>query len=747
MTDQGTIQDIPFTCTLDCGSRCELVARVRVADKGGGADPAHQSGAHAGGTRTHSGGTLAHSGGTRIDTPTGRPDTVERPRLIPCARGRAQGRARTAPDRLLYPQRRAGPRGSGRFARITWDEALDEIAERLREIQAHHGPQALLHATGAGSVSGRGFSGADASRRFFAHWGPVTATSGNMSNHNVSVAADWMLGGRLPGSDRATLLDARLILLWGMNPAETHMGPNTAHFIAQARDRGARVIVIDPRYTDTCILADQWIPIRPGSDAALVAAMAYVLESEGLVDRAFMASHTAGYAAYRRYLLGEEDAMPKTPAWAEPLTGIPAATIHELARDYALSRPAALLPGWGPQRTLYGEQISRALIVLACLSGNVGLRGGGLASVGTRLNSSPGGHLPGGPHTHRNGAARRVSAVMWAREVLQGRLSPPLRAAYIVASNLINRSPDTRANARALAQLDWVIVHEPFMTPTARYADLALPICTDLERSDLVTSWGHDQHLFYSRQALAPAGEARTDYWVFARLAERLGFGAAYTENRSEEQWIERFLDARRLDVEGLERAGIMRQDGEPRVALAEFRADPLAHPLPTPSGRIEISNPQAEEVGLPAIPSFVEAGDGDGEHPLQLITPHYKFRSNSCLDAVPWLQRLEPHAVWINPLDARARDIADRDTVEVYNRRGTIRLPAKVTARIMPGVVCVYQGAWYRPGPDGVDEGGCANVLTEHRESPTGGCATHSTWVEVRPSAAEVKSPRRNRA
>jgi anaerobic dimethyl sulfoxide reductase subunit A len=528
-----------------------------------------------------------------------------------------------------------------------------------------------------------------------------------------------------------------------MNPAETHMGPNTAHFIAQARDQGARVIALDPRYTDTCILADRWIPIRPGSDAALAAAMATVLQSEGLADEAFMASHTTGYAAYRRYLLGEDDATPKTPEWAEPLTGIPADTIRELARDYASSKPAALLPGWGPQRTLYGEQISRALIVLACLSGNVGVRGGGLASVGTRLNSIPVGHLPGGPHP----PTRRVSAVSWAEEILQQRLSPPLQAAYIVASNLINRSPNTRANARALDQLDWIVVHEPFMTPTARYADLVLPICTDLERSDLVTSWGHDLHVFYSRQAVAPAGEARTDYWVFAQLAQRLGFGEAYTGGRSEEQWMERFLAARHLDVEGLEREGIMRQDGEPRVTLAAFRADPLSHPLPTASGRIEISNPQAQEYGLPAIPSFIEASGGDGEHPLQLITPHYKFRSNSCLDAVPWLQRLEPHAVWINPLDAQARDIVDGDTVEVYNQRGTIRLPAKVTPRIMTGVVCVYQGAWYRPGPDGVDEGGCANVLTEHRESPTGGCATHTTWVEVHVPTRGAGPSRRTRA
>jgi anaerobic dimethyl sulfoxide reductase subunit A len=552
-----------------------------------------------------------------------------------------------------------------------------------------------------------------------------------MSNHCASIAAQWVLGGRVSGSDRATLVDSRLIILWGNNPAETHMGPNTCHFIAEARDRGARVILIDPRYTDSSVLADQWIPIRPGTDAALAAALAYVLETEGLADQTFMTSHTAGYELYRRYVLGEDDAVPKTPTWAAEKTGVVADTIYRLARDYGTVKPAALLPGWAPQRTLHGEQIARALIVLACLSGNVGVPGGGVASVGVRSGNIPVGGLPRGPHA----PARQLRTATWATAVLQDQLSPPIEMACIVASNLINRSPDTRANARALAAIDFVVVNEPFFTPTARCADIVLPICTDLERSDLVTSWGHDQHLFLSQQAVEPAGKARTDFWVFAELARRLGFGDAYTGGKSPAEWMTRFLASGRLDVDSLQDDGIMREDGEPRVALAGFRVDPAAHPLQTASGKIEISCPQAERCGLPSIPSYVEMADDGKEYPLQLITPHYKFRSNSCLHAIPWLQRLEPHAVWINGRDAQARDIAHGDLVEVFSVSGVIRLPAKVTERIMPGVVCVYQGTWYRPGPDGVDEGGCANVLTGQRESPSGGFATHSTWVDVRRS------------
>jgi anaerobic dimethyl sulfoxide reductase subunit A len=516
-----------------------------------------------------------------------------------------------------------------------------------------------------------------------------------------------------------------------MNPAELHMGPNTAHFIASARDQGTRVILIDPRYTDSAILADQWIPIKPGTDAALAAAIAYVLVSEGLADLAFITSHTAGYDLYERYLFGIDDRQPKTPDWAEKKTGIPANTIRQLALEYGTAKPAALLPGWAPQRTLYGEQIARALIVLACLSGNVGIRGGGLASVGTRNNILPVEGLPSGPHD----PSRFVFTGSWAKDILLNQLDPPIALVYIVASNLINRSPDTRANAEALSQIDFVVVHEPFLTPTTRYADIVLPITTDLERSDLVTSWGHDQHLFYSKQAVEPAGEARSDYWVFAQIAERLGLGEAYTNGKCVEEWLYEFLDPQSLDVESLQNQGIMRQDNEIRIALADFRADPITHALPTPSGKIEIAYQQASEFGLPVIPSYIESPLADGPYPLQLITPHYKFRANSCFHAVPWLAHLETHAVWINPLDAQKRGIAVGDLVEVLNERGVIRLPVKVTGRIMPGVVCVYQGSWYRPGPDGVDEGGCANVLTEHRETPTGGFATHTTWVEVRRS------------
>jgi anaerobic dimethyl sulfoxide reductase subunit A len=367
-------------------------------------------------------------------------------------------------------------------------------------------------------------------------------------------------------------------------------------------------------------------------------------------------------------------------------------------------------------------------MTLACMSGNVGIQGGGFAGRGNRINIVPIDSLPRGPHK----PVGRVSSAAWASNILEDDLDPPIKMAYIVAANLINRTPDTLRNIQALKQLDFIVVQDPYLTPTARFADIVLPICTDLERTDLVVSWGHDSHLFYSQQSVDKLGESRTDYWVFSNLAKRLGIHEAYTQGRSEEEWISHLLGSSELDVGVLKREGIIRLDGEPRVALAEFRADPKANPLNTSSGLIEIVCPEAVKAGLPSVPSYIGTCEDSEQYPLQLLTPHSRIRSHSCLHTNPWLQRLEPHSVWINSKDAKVRGVQDGEVVEVTSKSGTIRIPAMVTERIMPGVVCVYQGTWYQPSSDDVDEGGCTNVLTTHRTTKTGGYATHSDRVEV---------------
>lgn len=698
MSHESKIERVPFTCTYDCGGRCELVACVQD-------------------------GRLV-----RIDTPPGRPDTIENPRLVPCLRGRARRRLQSSRKRLLKPMRRTGARGSEEFEEISWDEALDEVSERLAHYKDGYGAESILHIIGYGSIGGRGFSGAAASGRFFSHWGSVTGTVGNPSSWCAGVAAQWMMGGTSSNIYAAELLESRLIILWGMNPAENRHGINLAYYVSLARDRGARVVLIDPRYTDSGVLADQWIPIKPGTDVALMTAIAHIWETAGTYDTEFISTHTVGYEAYRGYLLGEDDNTPKTPEWAAKITGISEDTIRQLAHEYASTKPAAaLLAGLGPQRSRYGEQVERALITLACMSGNMGTLGGGMTHGGRHpVVHIPVRHLPYGSFK----STRNLKVENWAKDILEDGLNPPIKMAFIVATNAINRSSNTRANARALEKLDYVVVNDEFLTPTARYADIVFPICTDLERMDIVGGQG----LFYNGQPLEPAGEAQTDYWVFARLAERLGLGEAYTDGKTQAEWVEYFLEAGKLDTDDLQRNGVIRSPGKPSSRLASFREDPQAHPLNTSSGLIEITCAQAEEHNLPIIPSYVESSwDGSSDCPLRLITPHSKLRANSSGHANPWLQHFEPHRVWISSKDAEARGIVDGELVEVFNQYGTVAIPAKVTERIMPGVTCIYQGVWYQPNADGVDIGGCPNVLTGHHLSPTGGMAVHSEWVEIR--------------
>ena len=702
----ATLERIPFTCTSDCGGHCELVACVQD-------------------------GQLV-----RIDTPPNRPDTDELPRLIPCIRGRAHRRLLSSQDRLRHPLRRVGARGSGEFERVSWDAALDEVAERLTALKREHGPEALLHIGSSGSLGGRGISGASTSRRFFSFWGGVTGTYGHMSAWCEIQGTNWTLGRSRLFVRTEALRESRLILLWGCNPAELRRGVNLAYGISRARDAGAKVVLIDPRCTDTGVLADQWIPIRPGTDVALVAAIAQVWEDEGLVDGEFMATHTVGYDDYRSYVLGSADGVPKTPEWASEIAGAPAEVIRQLAREYAASKPAIILKGLGPQRSLYGEQTERALLTLAAMSGNMGTRGGGLAGHSIHARGRiPLGEMPQGPHR----PTRAVRSENWARFLLDGDLDPPVKMAYVVAANAVVRSTDTHANIRAMEGLDFVVVQDQFLTPTARHADLVLPVCMDIERTDLVAG-GAD--VFYTPQVVAPAGESKTDYWVFAQLAGRLGFGPAYTQELTEEGWIDRLLHQVNLDVRELQSSGIQRyhDDAEERaiVDLGDFVRDPARHPLDTPSGLVEIASDAAIKHGLPHIPSYIDSRPGHRrDHPLQLVTPHNKLRANSSLHPNAWLQRLEPHTVWINPRDAARRSIADGDLVKVYSPKGVIARPAKVTPRIIPGVVCIYQGVWFEPDENRVDRAGCANVLTSHDVSPTGGMAVHSQWVQVRRAEA----------
>ena len=313
---------------------------------------------------------------TRIET-----DDGEEPQYRGCARGRAFRQRVYSPDRLLYPMKRVGARGEGKFERISWDEALDTVAGELTRIRETYGPASVIFKFSGGDLSYGSLQSKTPHLRMLNMTGGCSEVWGLHSFEGACFAEMAHFGTvRAASNTRDDLLNSRLIILWGANPAETVYLTSTDWYLTQAREAGIKIVSVDPRYTRTATLcASQWIPIKPGTDAAMLMAMAHVIISEDLQDQKFLDTYTIGFDKFKDYVMGMEDGIPKTPRWAETITGVAAATIENLARDYATIKPGALLSGISPGRTAFGEQFHRATATLAAMTGNIGIHGGDAA--------------------------------------------------------------------------------------------------------------------------------------------------------------------------------------------------------------------------------------------------------------------------------------------------------------------------------------------------------------------------------
>ncbi|MBW1837203.1 MAG: molybdopterin-dependent oxidoreductase [Deltaproteobacteria bacterium] len=718
---------VPTGCCHDCGGRCVLRAHVK-------------------------GGKIV-----RFET-----DNGEAPQIRACLRGRAYRQRIYHPDRLKYPLRRVGERGEGKFERVTWDEALDEVAYRLKQIKEAYGNSAIFFAMGSGNqgmLHGPIPVGAmlQAFGGFTRIWG-VSSYEGPLF---ASMATYGTIG---TGNSRDDLLNSRLVIMWGWNPANTIWDPETNFTLARVKEQGTRMVAVDPRYTDTvATYAHQWIPIRPGSDAAMLIAMAHVIVSEGLQDQAFIDRYTVGFERYKAYVLGHEDGVPKTPQWAESITTVPAETIATLGREYATIKPAALIAGWGPARAALGEQYCRAANVLCTLTGNIGIPGGyasGFMRAYSSRETASGSHGSKNPveqgapprpyslHKLRGGtnpSSARIHSAKVFDAMLRGRAggySTDLKMAYVVASNFINQHSNTNKGVEAFKALEFVVVHEQFMTPTAKFGDIVLPVNTFMERSDIAPPWLGSPYYIYLNKAVDSMYDTKSDLEIVRMLSKKLGLPAKLAD--LEEEQILKRIAARRNDIddfEKLQKNGVLKiKLKQPVISFKEQVNDPENHPFSTLSGKIEIDCDHLAEMEhplIPSIPRYLTHEEGydsplSRKYPLQLLTTHHKTRAHSTWYNVAWLREVEPHAVWINPKDAEIRRIREGILVDVFNDRGRIRLPAKVTERIMPGVVNVSQGAWYDPDENGVDRGGCANVLTEDAHSPGGAHHMNSALVQI---------------
>lgn len=710
-----------------------------------------------------------------------------------CLRGRSIRRRMNHPERLNYPMKRVGRRGEGKFKRISWEEAFDEIANNLKRIVAKYGNEAVYINYTSGIVGGnitRSSPYASLVARLMNCYGGFLSHYGTYSTAQISCAMPYTYGSN-DGNSTSDIENSKLVVLFGNNPAETRMsGGGITYYLEQARERSnARMIVIDPRYTDTAAgREDEWIPIRPGTDAALVAGLAHVLITENLVDQPFLDAYCVGYdektlpegapanGHYKAYILGQgEDGTAKTPQWASHITGIPVDRIVKLAREIGQAKPAYISQGWGPQRQANGELTSRAIAMLPILTGNVGINGGNSGARESTYTITIE-RMP----VLSNPIKTQISCFSWTDAIARGpemtakkdgvrgkdKLDVPIKFIWNYAGNTItNQHSDINKTHDILqddTQCEMIVVLENFMTASAKYADILLPDLMTTEQEDIIPNdyAGNMGYLIFIQPATTAKFERKGIYEVMSEVARRLGpdVYTKFTENRTQREWLQ-YLYAKMLvkdpalpAYEELRKMGIYKRK-DPNghfVAYKKFRQDPQSNPLKTPSGKIEIYSSALADIAsqwelekdetispLPVYASTFEGWDDPlrSQYPLQMFGFHYKARTHSTYGNIDILQAACRQEVWINPLDAQTRGIENGDQVKVFNGRGEVRVAAKVTPRIMPGVVAMGQGAWHQANMKGdrVDHGACMNTLTTHRPSPLAkGNPQHTNLIQI---------------
>ena len=649
-----------------------------------------------------------------------------------------------SPDRVFYPMRRVMGKGAGAprtgqspvptqaFQRISWDEALDEITRRLKQAAAESGPESILPYSYGGTIAA--LNGASMDRRFFHRLG-ASQLERSICSSAGEEGLKSVIGIKM-GTEPEQFAHSRYIIAWGSNihGNNVHLWP----FIEDARRKGARLVVIDPYRTRTAKCADWYLPINPGTDAALALGMMHVIINGNL--------HDADYVS--RYTIGFEDLKPKVqeypPEKVAHWTGIPADDIRKLAREYASERPAVIRVNYGIQRSERGGMSMRAVAMLPCLTGSWKEVGGGLqlSTSGAFGLNKDGLEMPELMQKALGRPARVVNMVQLGR-ALNSLNDPPVKALFVYNSNPAAVCPNQNEVIRGLKRPDlFTVVHEQFFTDTTDYADIVLPATTFFEHKDLVGAYGH-YYLQTSTQAIEPMGECRSNVEMFRALAEKMGFDEECF-GESVDSMIDCALDSPNPWLKGISRERLERekhvrlQFGGPsaQAGAAEPPFLPFAKgDFPTPSGKAEFYSEKLKGQGLDPVVAYTPPeesrhGVKANGFPLELLARKPDNHLNSTFANVASVRALEPlmGVLEMHASDAKTRNIRDGDQVRAFNGRGEAVLRAQVNGSVAPGVVAARLD-WARFDPSSRN----INALTSEKLTDMGNAATfYSVCVEV---------------
>lgn len=762
---------------------------------------------------------------TRVKSDDTHEDTPDYPQQRSCVRGRSQRKVIFGADRLKYPMIRKNwkpgggdkeLRGKDEWVRISWDEALDIYASEIKRVKENYGNESIftVHPGDMGRVLGL-YGG------YVNRWGSV---SWGTWREDYPLLTGIPGTGDTAGNDRFRMRKAKLIILWGVNSAVSSNG-NPTYYYLQAKKAGAKFIGVDPFYNDTYVaLADEWIPIRPGTDTPMLLGMAYHMIENNLHNQEFLDKYTVGFDRehmpeassandnFKDYILGTFDGQPKTPEWAAEICGVPPEKIRWLAQEIATTHPAMIQTAGAPARINNGEYLPQAMLTIGWMTGNTGFVGSGVgpnmhnraANAGSALVSAGSAGVESIPNPlNDKGTRRSAPNILNNCEMWEAILSGKYHAGYddmrdidirmIISADFgdaLNQRTNTNKGIQAFRKVEFVAVQSLFLNTSAKYADLVLPVTSQWEQQGNFQT-GDREILVYNSQVVQPLFEAKDDSEIAFEVGKRLGLDPLALEPISGGQQLFNQLAGAKValpDGSGFEPlltitkediAEIGAEAAEPqqgRISYKEFKEtgiyrvprseddslghtelksfidDPVANPLKTTTGKLEIyckaladwikSNGFNLKDPLPKYEPPIEGYEGTfanwdkklkGDYPLQLYTIHYQRRSHSSFDSVPWLREAFPQEAFMNPMDAADRGIKNGDVVLIESKHGKVIRPVLLTNRIMPGVVTLGEGAWAQVDEEsGIDMAGATNTLNGDFATGQGHTGHNTCIVQV---------------